>query len=334
MLNSKDKYLKYKKKYLELKSQLGGMQLSVPSTPIAKLIEYNYREYNQEQIKYQKEGNIKNFSKKIPEQSKGSLEKILDMDWNKARTHIFHKNSGKNFQVGRLVPFSNIIKSSEKDIDTIYLSFWLNSFNEIIPDRGMYAQEASNECQIHGPNLGLQTNEVDWNAFKLHYKEQENNLVSNPAPIFDLIICEYIDHNSNQSGPENLKNLQDEYLSLAKEELKDGVNKSDNYWLSDVINLRNSNTNDYKEWYKSILKAIYSKYVKGEVDSTTKFVKMNEIDFKDKYNQKNSEKYNWVKGHLKIECWVTCPEINGKVDLHKVSLYEIKDKSNLYLEIS
>ena len=83
-----------------------------------------------------------------------------------------------------------------------------------------------------------------------------------------------------------------------------------------------------------ILKAIYSRYVKGEADSTTKFVKMNEIDFKDKYNQKNSEKYNWVKGHLKIECWAICPEINGKVDSHKVSLYKIKDKSDLYLEIS
>ena len=52
MSSSKDKYLKYKKKYLELKSQIGGMQ----SPPVVSGPQ---------------------FATEIPERSKGTLEKLL-----------------------------------------------------------------------------------------------------------------------------------------------------------------------------------------------------------------------------------------------------------------
>ena len=306
MSTSNDKYLKYKKKYLELKSQIGGMQPPpVVSGP--------------------------QFATEIPEKSKGSLKNLLEMDWDEAKSYIYHKKSGRKSQVGRLVPFPNI-EIKPNTTNTIFLSFWINKDSkEIILGTGMYAQEVPKIDYVQKPSIGLKTDKSNWDAYKSSFTKTSGP----PETVFSVIDADnaILNHGTKPSSTESLK---DEYLNLAKIVLGDSADQGGKHWLSHVINLKNSKSDEYKNWFKSLLLSIKLKYIyESNLNiEQIRIEKVKEVDYTNKFEEK--KKYGipgWIQGHTKIEMWIKSPIINGQVDSHKIAVYSTIDKSELYLEI-
>ena len=313
MSSSKDKYLKYKKKYLELKSQIGGTQ----SPPVVSGPQ---------------------FATEIPERSKGSLENLLKMDWDEAKSYIYHKKSGRKNQVGRLVPFPDI-KIEPNTTNTIFLSFWINGdLNEIILGTGMYAQEIPKTEYIQGPKIGLKTDQCSWEAWKNSFTKTSGP----PETVFSVIDADnqILNHGTYPFDPDS---LEKEYLNLAEIVLGDSVKKGGKHWLSHVIKLKNSKRDEYKHWFTSLLLAIKLKYIYENNLNMEQIgiKKIKEVDFSEKFQQKmnsgvpecDMKKLGWIQGHKKIEMWITSPIINGQIDSHAIALYPTTDKSELYLEI-